>query len=100
MKNANLSSPIRELSTYLTQRLNLYALAAGAAGVSVLALVQPSEAEVVLTGVNVNLGHNSYYPIDLDHDGALDFAISNTFVGNPSSYFRNRFRILPSAEVQ
>jgi hypothetical protein len=100
MKSAKLSHPVLELSPRITQRLNLYALAAGAAGVSVLAWAQPSEAEVVLTGVDVNLGHNSYYPIDIDHDGALDFSISNTFIGNPSGYFRNRFRISGGAEGQ
>jgi hypothetical protein len=67
----------------MMSRPNVYALAAGAAGVSVLALAQASEGEVVLTGANINIGHNGYYAMDLNHDGITDFTVQNTFAGTP-----------------
>ena len=69
-KPANLSESIH-------QQLNMYALAAGAAGVSVLALAQPSEAEIKYTPTHVVIGKGgvSIYNLDLNHDGITDFTI-------------------------
>jgi hypothetical protein len=60
------------------QELNMYALAAGAAGVSVMALAQPSEAKIVYTPAHVTIGVNKLYNLDLNNDGITDFAIDNT----------------------
>jgi hypothetical protein len=60
-KTANLSESIHK-------QLNMYAIAAGAAGVSILALVQPAEAKVVYTSANGKLDGKPL-PIDLNHDG-------------------------------
>jgi hypothetical protein len=65
---ANFSKPVH-------QRLSAYALAAGATGVSLLALAQPSEAEVVYTPANQIIGRNGSYNIDLNHDGVTDFTV-------------------------
>src|SRR3981081_1041616 len=66
------------LSDSLHQRLNSYALAASAAGVSALALSQPAEARIVYTPVHHVIRKNSYFDIDLNHDGIVDFTIFNS----------------------
>ena len=58
-------------------RLNLYALAAGAAGVSMIALATPSEAEVIYTPAHATLGCEGTYGIDLNQDGVTDFTLQN-----------------------
>jgi|HubBroStandDraft_6_1064221.scaffolds.fasta_scaffold142846_2 hypothetical protein len=68
------------LSKSLHQQLNAYALAASAAGVSLFALAQPSEAKIVYTPTHHVIHPNSSYSIDLNHDGINDFAIRNSLV--------------------
>jgi len=63
------------LSASLDQRLNFYALAASAAGVSLLASVQPSEAKIIYTKTHHVIGNDGIYPLDLNHDGTIDFLI-------------------------
>src|ERR1700674_905854 len=62
-------------SQSLQRQLNAYALAAGAAGVSVLALAQPAEAKVLYTQAHQVIGQNGVYNLDLNHDGIVDFLI-------------------------
>jgi hypothetical protein len=69
------------LSGLLQKRLNTYALAAGAAGVSLLALPLPSEAEIVYTPANVKIGRDGGLNLDLNHDGIVDFTV-NEFNGD------------------
>jgi hypothetical protein len=63
-----------KLSEPTNRRLNMYALAAGAAGVGVLALAQPVEAKIVYTPANVVIGYGGVgsYNLDLNHDGVTD----------------------------
>jgi hypothetical protein len=61
------------------QHLNMYALAAGAAGVGVLALAQPVEAKIVYTPAHRVIGPDSKYLLDLNHDGLTDFTIANSY---------------------
>jgi hypothetical protein len=68
-----------KLSTPLHGELTVYALAAGAAGVSVLALPSPAEAEVVYTNVHHIIRRNETYAIDFNHDGLTDITIENLF---------------------
>jgi len=68
------------LSVSIHQHLNMYTLAAGAAGVGLLALVQPSEAKIVYTRVDKALGIG-LTPLDLNNDGTPDFnfcSVSNS----------------------
>jgi hypothetical protein len=65
------------LRAALEQALHSYAMAAGAAGVSLLALAPPAEAEVVYTPVHVDLEANQYYYLDLNNDGVRDFFLDN-----------------------
>jgi hypothetical protein len=69
-KTANLSESVR-------QHLNSYALAAGAAGVGALALSSTAEAKIVYHHVHYLIAVNSTYHLDLNHDGIVDFTISN-----------------------
>jgi hypothetical protein len=73
------------LSQSLQRRLNMYALAASAAGVSMLALAQPSEAKVVFTKTNQTIGNNGVYNLDLNNDGTVDFLIQEWNLGGWSS---------------
>ena len=61
----------------MQKRLNTYTVAAGAAGVSLMALTQPSEAEIVYTPANETINRSSSYSLDLNHDGTVDFIIAN-----------------------
>jgi hypothetical protein len=53
-----------KLSESVHQQLNSYALAAGAAGVSLLALAQPSEAKIVYRPTLVSIPPNTSYTVD------------------------------------
>jgi len=61
---SRLAEPVR-------QHLNMYALAASAAGVGVLALTQPAEAKIKYTPAHKNIGPMTF--LDLNHDGRHDF---------------------------
>jgi hypothetical protein len=76
-----------KLSQSLHRDVTAYALAAGAAGVSVLALSQPADAQIVYTSANERIGRNGQMLIDLNHDGTTDIVIreipyGGTFPGN------------------
>lgn len=65
-----------KLSESLHRRLNSYALAASAAGVSLVALAQPSQAKIVYTPAHVKINlQNLLYPLDLNHDGFVDVSL-------------------------
>jgi hypothetical protein len=61
------------LSDSLHRQLNMYALAAGAAGVGTLALAQSAEAKIVYTPAHQTLPINKPFYLDLNHDGKNDF---------------------------
>jgi hypothetical protein len=64
-----------ELPKTLHEQLSMYALAAGAAGVGLLALAQPAQAEVVYTWSHWVIGINQHFNLDLNHDRKTDFTI-------------------------
>jgi len=70
------------LSESVHHQLNMYALAASAAGVAVLALAQPAEAKIVYTRIHQVIGTKGHYDLDLNHDGTTDFVLLQT--GNPT----------------
>ena len=63
------------LSESVQQHLNMYAIAAGAAGVGLLSLAQPAEAKIVYTSAHRNIGSQTF--LDLNHDGIHDFELIN-----------------------
>jgi hypothetical protein len=67
-----------KISPSTQQRLNMYALAASAAGLSVLALVQSTEARIIYTPVHHVVGKNGRFNIDLNHDKVADLTLVNT----------------------
>jgi hypothetical protein len=78
-----------ELSKPLHHELSVYALAAGAAGVSLIASSQLADAQIIYTATHVQIGANQKIPIDFNHDGLTDIIIreipfhpNRTFVGN------------------
>jgi len=68
-------SPVK-LSAALRKSLETYALAASMSGAGLLMSAPQSEAEVVYTPTNVVIALNSSYAIDLNHDGIVDFTIT------------------------
>jgi len=84
--STNLSRPRQTASVNpkLDKSLAAYMAAAGAAGVSMLALSQPAEAKIVYTPVHVTIGPRTAFPLDLNNDGVNDFVISNWQYGHAS----------------
>lgn len=89
---SNSMQTTQQLSPTLLHQLNLYALAATAAGVASLALAQPAEAKIVYTPAHVKIPRPARFsgvsvPLDINHDGIDDFVIHNFFGGSaPNSY--------------
>jgi hypothetical protein len=66
--------PRTKLPDSVHRQLNMYAIAAGAAGVGALALAQPVEAKIVYTPANVQIGGTvGKLNLDLNNDGITDF---------------------------
>jgi hypothetical protein len=65
------------LSREIETRLRAYALAAAGSGIGLLALVQPSEAEIVYTPADVTITNRrgATYNLDLNGDGITDFVL-------------------------
>jgi hypothetical protein len=59
------------------RQLNMYALAASAAGVGALALVQPAGARIIYTPANRVIGDGSV--LDLNHNHRVDFRFHSQF---------------------
>ena len=67
------------LSARLSKSLTAYGLAASAAGVGVLALVQPADARVIFTKTQQKLGPlHPVINIDLNNDGTQDFRMAES----------------------
>jgi hypothetical protein len=64
------------LSNSVQRRLNMYVLAAGAAGIGTLILPHPAEARIVYTPAHDFVDGKLH--IDLNHDGISDFMIYST----------------------
>jgi hypothetical protein len=88
------------LSDSIHQHLNMYGLAATAAGVGVLALAQSAEAKIVYTKAHVVIGPNHIYAFDLNHDGFADFEIKNqTFFTDTTVASLTALPVQPNNEV-
>jgi hypothetical protein len=65
------------LSSSLERNLSAYALAAGYAGVALLACAQPADAKVVITKVDISVPINGTpVQFDINGDGQMDFSLS------------------------
>jgi len=64
------------LAEALNRQLSLYAIAASAAGVGLLALTQPAQAKIVYTKTHQVIWENKpIVNLDLNHDGVVDFQL-------------------------
>ncbi len=63
------------LSDSVHHQLNIYALAASAAGVGILALAQPAEAKIVYTKTNTVVHEGT--PLELQNNGVKDFVFQS-----------------------
>jgi hypothetical protein len=83
------------LSDSTNRKLNMYALAASAAGVGMLASTLPAEAKIVYTKMRVEISPQSrILNLDLNHDGVGDFTLSN--VGGNG--YKNFLEVLPGVQ--
>ena len=78
-----------KLSESVHHQLKMYALAAGAAGVSAIALAPPAHAKIIYTKTNTPILVNKPYYLDVNHDGTPDF----TFLYGESNYSNHDFYI-------
>ena len=92
-----------QLASVLDKRLGSYAAAASAAGVGLLASVQPAEAKIIYTPSNVPIPVNGgLIQFDLNHDGVNDFGLSNqsTFgsaaARPPLGLYHRSLRVVPA----
>lgn len=90
MRSPKASRKPSNLSESCLERLNGYALAAGAAGVGMLALAQPAAAEVVYTPADHVILRHSSLPLDLNHDGKVDFYLNQTSGCSSEGFCNNR----------
>ena len=68
---------VRNLALPYQQQLTSYALAATAAGVSILALTAPSEGKIVYKQAHRVIGDGASFNLDLTGDGTVDLTIVN-----------------------
>jgi hypothetical protein len=82
----------------LHSELTLYALAAAAAGVSVLALAPSADAQIVYTPAHEMIGRNGRMSIDFNHDGVTD-ALIREIPCSAGTFFRaNSLQAVPVPE--
>ena len=73
------SSGLREtakLSESVHRQLDMYAIAATAAGVGLVAFAPSAEAKIVYTPAHITLPKSTPYPLDLNHDGVNDISFN------------------------
>jgi hypothetical protein len=75
MRRAAQTPKTTNLSDSVRRRLNMYALAASAAGVGTLALAQPAEAKIVYTPTHTKITPDHTIPLDLANNGTTDFSL-------------------------
>lgn len=85
-----------QISPRLHQRINLYAIAASAAGVGMVAVSQPAPARIVYTPAHVKivLNHGEIF-FDVNHDGVNDFGFYAT-TAQTTSGFRELLDVGPA----
>ncbi len=94
MKRSSGPRKTTDLSKSVHQQLSMYALAAGAAGVSALALAPSADAKIIYTKTNTQILANTPYNLDVNNDGTTDFVIQYFTFGSTG---RRRKRRPPAA---
>lgn len=75
------SRPQHRINLNLEKSLATYVAAAGAAGVSLMALSPAAEATIVYTPVNVQILGNTFVAVDLNNDGTPDIQVGYSIGG-------------------
>ena len=97
MKRSSQSSRTpANLRESLHQQLSVYALVASAAGVTLVASAQPSEAEIVYTPANASIEAGQTKLLDLNHDGIADFKFQDQQYRTSFGGGRAWLSVLPS----
>lgn len=96
-----LSQPAANLSETANRQLHMYAVAASAAGVGILALAGPAEAKIVYTHADKRISPNHTIPLDLNHDGTIDFRFKDMHFTSPTYGFDHTgiLSILPARQA-
>ena len=74
MSHSGPARPKANLPETTERRMNFYCLAVTAAGVSILALAAPAEAEIIITNKTIPIHANTSVLLDLNGDGVTDFS--------------------------
>ena len=74
-------------------QLNAYVLAAGAAGAALFGFPPTLNAEVVFTPAHITLT-NGQLPLDLNHDGTVDFVIGNESQGGSCCLYSRKLGVI------
>jgi hypothetical protein len=74
MKRTFSARKAADLSTSLRGKIDMYGLAAAAAGLGIAALAVPAQGEVMFTPAHQEVGRDGL-TIDLNHDGVPDFGV-------------------------
>jgi hypothetical protein len=82
MKRSSGPREAANLSESVSHHLNMYGLAAGAAGIGMLTSVTPAEARIIYTAAHVRISETSPFFLDLNHDGTNDFFL-RTYAFSP-----------------
>lgn len=94
-----LSGQPSSLSNSCRRRLDAYSLAAGAAGLGLLALAPPVEGKIVYTPANLPLMNQQQVFFDLNHDGINDFSFYGQSISRRSvSTFFFRLTVSPAQQ--
>lgn len=86
-RSLQVRSPLQLLSVGVDRRLDVYASAAVAAGVSLLALASPAECSIVVTNTNIAINPGSPVAFDLNGDGKNDFSCAVAIGGYDHSFY-------------
>jgi len=79
------------------QHLHRFAIATIVAGVGLLAVAWPAEAEIIYTKVKVKIPANSSYNLDVNNDGVTDFIISTSYARTRGGGFSENFAETPAS---
>jgi hypothetical protein len=88
----------QQLSESLHRQLNAYALAASAAGVSMLALAHPAQAKIIYTKADKVISPNATFHLDLNHDGIKDFDLKDAVTTFTTGAVRAALSALPDRQ--
>jgi hypothetical protein len=82
--------PQAALGASLDKNLHAYVTAACAAGVSLLACAPATEAKIVYTPANSYILPKGTLNLDLNHDGTVDFQLSDLAIRGSGSVYNGR----------